>query len=78
MVQTAQLFQDGQTQVVRLPLGFQIRGQQVYLKKVGNVILLIPENNPWQVLFDSLDLFSDDFMEERTQPRSQEREEMFG
>lgn len=78
MAHTAQVFQDGQNQLVRLPQGFQLRGRQVYLKKVGNVILLIPEDDPWQILFDSLHLFSDDFMEDRAQPRNQEREEMFG
>ena len=50
---------------------YQIEGEEAYIKKVGNVILLIPKDNPWQTLFSSLELFSDDFMEQR------EREALF-
>jgi len=39
--------------------------------------VLIPKNNPWQTLWNSLDLFSDDFMTAREQPLLQEREELF-
>jgi antitoxin VapB len=48
-----------------------------YIKKVGNAIILIPKNNPWQTLWNSRDLFSDDFMETREQPPLPEREELF-
>lgn len=34
-------------------------------------------NNPWQSLLDSLDRFSDDFMETREQPQLQVRENLF-
>jgi predicted transcriptional regulator len=32
---------------------------------------------PWQRLFESLDRFSDDYMEDRNQPAQQERREIF-
>jgi antitoxin VapB len=48
----------------------------VYIKKVGNAVVLIPEQDSWQSLADSLALFSDDFMEQREQP-DQPREQMF-
>jgi antitoxin VapB len=64
-------------QFVDLPQAYQIEGEEAYIKKVGNVILLIPKDNPWQTLFSSLDLFSDDFMEQREQPSQPEREELF-
>lgn len=73
---TAKLFQNGKSQAVRLPKAYRFRGTRVYIKKVGNAVVLIPEQDSWQSLADSLALFSDDFMEQREQP-DQPREQMF-
>lgn len=67
---------NGDSQSVILPQEFTIAGNEVYIKKIGNVIVLIPQENPWQALFDSLSLFSDDFMESREQPTLEIREEL--
>ena len=64
-------------QFVVLPEEFQLQGNEVYIKIVGNAIVLISKDNPWQSLFDSLNLFSEDFMETREQPRLETREELF-
>lgn len=74
---TAKLFQNGQSQAVRLPKSFRFEGDQVYIKRVGNAVVLLPYQNPWQLLIDSVEQFSDDFMEDREQPEHQEREELF-
>ncbi len=68
---------DNEHQFVDLPQNYQIEGEEAYIKKVGNVILLIPKDNPWQILFSSLELLSDDFMEQREQPSQPEREALF-
>jgi antitoxin VapB len=77
MMKTARLFQNGQSQAVRLPKEFRFTGKKVYIKKVGNAVILIPYHDTWQSLFDSLDQFSDDFMETREQPAQQDRESLF-
>ncbi|MBR8835190.1 MAG: AbrB/MazE/SpoVT family DNA-binding domain-containing protein [Stigonema ocellatum SAG 48.90 = DSM 106950] len=64
---TAQLITNGDKQTVILPKEFQLQGTEVYIKKIGNVVVLISKENPWQTLFDSLNLFSDDFMSTREQ-----------
>jgi antitoxin VapB len=74
MINTAKLTTDGTNQVVILPEDFQLSGTEVYIKKVGNAIILISKDNPWQSLFESLDQFSDDFMTDRNQPVMQTRE----
>jgi len=51
-----------------------LRGSEVYIKKIGNVIVLISQENPWQALFYGLSLFSEDFMENREQPVLETRE----
>lgn len=74
-MQTAKLFQNGQSQAVRLPKQFRLEGNVVYIKRLGNTVVLIPMDNPWNALFDSLNKFSDDFMLERNQPEQQIRED---
>ncbi|MEH1882510.1 antitoxin [Nostoc sp.] len=64
---TAKLTTDGTHQIVILPKEFQLTGTEVYIKKIGNAIVLIAKHNPWESLIDSLDNFSDDFMTTRDQ-----------
>lgn len=64
---TAKLFRTGRSQAVRLPKEFRFEGTEVYIKRVGNGVLLLPkEENPWQSLFDSLEEFEGTI--ERNQP----------
>ena len=77
MIETAKLFQNGQSQAVRLPKEFRFQGDEVYIKKIGNAVILLPFDNPWQTWLESFDLFSVDFMETRVQPEQQIRENLF-
>lgn len=76
-MKTAKLFQNGQSQAVRLPKEFRFEGSEVFIKKSGNVVLLIPTAHSWDSLLGSLEKFSPDFMSERSQPQQQAREEVF-
>lgn len=75
-METAKLFQNGQSQAVRLPKDFRFQGSKVFIKKMGNAVVLLPYHDSWRSLFESLDQFSDDFMSDRTQPQ-QQRENLF-
>ncbi len=75
-MKTAKLFRNGQSQAVRLPKEFRFEDDHVFLKKSGNVVVLIPAKNSWDTLIRSLGKFSDDFMAERKQPRTQKREDL--
>ncbi len=68
-MKTAKLITNDDNQTVVLPEEFKFDGNEVYIKKIGNAIVLISKENPWQTLFDSLELFSEDFMETREQPQ---------
>lgn len=76
-METAKIFMNGRSQAVRLPKKYRFEGNQVYIKKVGDTVMLIPYQEPWQTLQDSLSMFSDDFMETRAQSSPQDREDMF-
>ncbi len=73
----AKIVQDGNTQSLILPDEFHLEGDEVYIKKVGTALVVIPKDNPWQPLIDSLSLFSEDFMATREQPKLENREELF-
>jgi len=74
---TAKLFTNGRSQAVRLPKEYRFEGREVYIKKVGNAVVLIPITGSWLTLVDSLDQFSPDYMAERSQPDEQRRQPLF-
>ncbi|MCP5101681.1 MAG: antitoxin [Chloroflexi bacterium] len=76
-MKTAKLFRNGQSQAVRLPKEFRFEGKEVYIKRVGNAVVLLPFADAWDTLFESLEMFTPDFMEERNQPEPQSREDLF-
>ena len=77
-MQTAKLFKNGQSQAVRLPKEFRMAGKEVYIKKQGEAIVLLPKEKSWAPLFESLNHFEKDFRIERNQPEeNQKREPMF-
>lgn len=71
---TAKLFQTGRSQAVRLPKAFRFEGEEVFIKRVGNGVLLIPKDRkPWQSMLESLKKFEGTI--ERNQPeKSDERD----
>lgn len=73
-MKTAKIFKNGQSQAVRIPKEFRFDDSEVFIKKTGNIVQLIPRSDPWSSLFDSLKKFSPDFMEERCQPALDDRE----
>jgi len=72
--ETINILDDLGSQAIRLPDNYKINDDKVYVKKIGNALYLIPFHNPWQNLFESLDKFTPDFMEERNQSENQTRE----
>ncbi len=71
---TAKLFFTGRSQAVRLPKEYRFKGKDVYVKKLDNIVLLIPKDDPWSSLISSVHEFTDDYLSERTQPTHQDRE----
>jgi len=58
---TAKLFPNGNSQAVRLPKEYRFAGEQVYIRRMGDAVVLLPYQTPWTVLVESLSLFSPDF-----------------
>ena len=73
-MQSAKIFINGRSQAVRLPKEFRFSGNDVFIRKIGKIVILIPKDDPWASLANSLDQFTDDFMETRDQPAQDSRE----
>ena len=72
----AKLFRNGQSQAVRLPKEFAFPGKEVFVRHVGNAVLLIPTADPWTGFEAALGQFTDDFMPERLKPPLEIRESL--
>jgi antitoxin VapB len=70
----AKLFKNGQSQAVRLPKHLRFEGTEVFARKLGSAVILLPVNDPWGSLRQALGGFSDDFLSDRAEPGVQDRE----
>jgi len=75
-MQTAKIFINGRSQAVRLPKDLRFSGKDVFIKKIGKMVILFPKDDPWFSFVNSLDQFTDDFMNTRDQPNQDPREKL--
>ena len=72
---TAKLFENGRSQAVRLPKEYRFNDEEVAINKIGDIVILMPKDNKWSGFLNSLNLFSEDFMNDgRDKSVNQERE----
>lgn len=74
-MKTAKLFATGRSQAVRLPKEFRFEGSEVYIKRLGKMVVLLPRDDPWAPLVESLEMFSDDFMADHNRPAERQMRE---
>jgi len=60
-MKTVKIFKSGNSQAVRIPKEYQVSGTEMVINKIGNTIMLFPQDDPWKLFKNSLDEFSDDF-----------------
>ncbi|MDR1485575.1 MAG: type II toxin-antitoxin system VapB family antitoxin [Planctomycetaceae bacterium] len=76
-MKTVRLLTNGKSQTVRLPKDYQFKGDNVYIQKIGEAVILFPVDKEWEIFLHGLNNFSDDyFAEGRDQEIDQEREEL--
>jgi antitoxin VapB len=71
-VQTAKLFKNGRSQAVRLPKDCRFEGDEVYVKRQGRIVTLLPKDDPWRELFEAAKLWDHSVPFERDQPKEQQ------
>jgi antitoxin VapB len=60
---TAKLFMNNRSQAVRLPKEFRFTAKEVYVRKVGNDVILSPKPGSWAEYLADREPVSDEFME---------------
>ena len=74
---TAKVFETGRSQAIRLPKEYRFTEKEVGIKKLGDIVLLFPKENTWDIFTSGLKSFSDDFMEDgRKQGTAEKRENL--
>lgn len=74
---TAKIFENGRSQAVRLPKEYRFEDNDVYIKKVDDVVMLIPRNKVWKTFRNSFNKFTSDLDLTRDENDSpQEREDI--
>ena len=73
----AKVFDNERSQAVRLPEDFRFEEAEVYIKKIGRIVVLFPKDTEWDIFTQGLADFSDDFMVGgRSQGKMSEREQL--
>ena len=69
---TAKLFTNGNSQAVRLPKEFRFVGNEVYVQKIGDIVMLIPKEKAWETFIEGINGFTDDYFEVMDSIRAEE------
>ena len=73
----AKIFENGKSQAVRIPKEFRFPADdnEVYISKIGDVVMLMPKKNKWKEFLAGIEMMPEDFMSDgRVQEFQQERE----
>ena len=65
---TTRVFQNGNSQAIRIPQNLRTEKKEFYSKKIGDIFIAYPTDDPWAPTRQAIGSFSDDFMDERNQP----------
>jgi antitoxin VapB len=77
-MKTTKVFKSGNSQAVRIPKEFQLKGDEVEIRRRGDMLILRPKSRSWASLVDSLTKFTEDFLADgRKQPPVQKRDRAF-
>ena len=71
---TAKIFENGRSQAVRLPKECRFSSDEVLVNKIGDIVILLPKSSNWDSFAAAIDMFSDDFMDNKREDSLQERE----
>lgn len=66
---TTRVFQSGSSHAVRIPTDIPTEiGEEFVVRRVGKVLVLLPPDDRWYALRETIGTFPEDFMKDREQP----------
>ena len=63
-MEIAKVFTNGGSQAVRLPKSCRFNQDEVFVNRIGNIVMLIPKDDPWESMLQGFNMFSEDFLKE--------------
>ena len=65
---TAKVFQSGNSQAIRIPKEFHTDNKEFLIREMGGCLFLLPPDDPWALLKQTIGSFEEDLQFERDQP----------
>ena len=65
---TAKVFQSGNSQAIRIPKEMQTNNSEFIIKKIGDCFFLLPPDDPWALLRQTIGSLEEDISFDRDQP----------
>ena len=69
---TTRVFQNGNSQAIRIPQNLRTEKKEFYIRKIGDIFIAYPTDDPWAPARQAIGSFSDNYMDERNQPSVEE------
>jgi antitoxin VapB len=77
-MKVVEVINHGSEQTIRLPDDCHLESSEVFVKRLGRSLVIIPKDvDPWHMFVQGLEDFTNDFMQERSQPTEQDRKAAF-
>lgn len=61
---TTKVFNNGNSQAIRIPKEYRFEQDEVIINKVGSAVIIFQRNDRFAVLMESLNEFTSDFLED--------------
>ena len=74
---TTKIFQNGNSQALRIPQEMRTDKKEYYISQIGEIYIAYPKDDPWATVRSVIGTFSPDYMDNRNQPEMQPDRENF-
>lgn len=61
-MEKANVVKIGDEQLVQLPKDFNVKDDEILMRRIGKMIMLVPKNDAWDIFLEGINGFTDDFM----------------
>ena len=65
---TTRVFQNGNSQALRIPQDIRTDKKEFFIRRIGDIYIAYPTDDPWAPARQAIGTFSEDFMSDRNQP----------
>ena len=70
-MEVVKIFNDDEgRQLIKLPKDTEFDEKELIINRIGEVVVLVPKSKPFAGVMASLDMFTDDFMEDSQKERA--------